>query len=189
MTPAETIVPEFSVVVSLDSIGDEPRRMEISAGGEERSALSRRFGLVSIEKFASDLVLAWIKPGKVLSLKGRISANVTQSCVVTLDPVAAEVDEEVDIVFSKNPEQTADIIDPNEAETLEGEEIDVGEIVSEELSLALDPYPRRADIDPESLKLGPGARLMSEEAAGDEARESRKKDNPFNVLSALKPKN
>ena len=61
--------------------------------------------------------------------------------------------------------------------------------MAEELSLSLDPYPRRADIDPASLDLGPGAALLSEDAAAQESRDSAKKDNPFEVLAALKPKN
>lgn len=189
MAPSDDMVPEFSVVVTLDSIGDEPRRFELTADNDQRAALSRRFGIVSIERFSASLVLSWIKPGKVLSVKGRISADVTQSCVITLDPVTARIDDEIDIVFSRYPEQTADIVDPNEVETIEGENIDVGEIVAEELSLALDPYPRRPDIDPASLELGPGARLVSEEAAAEDARNSAKKNNPFEVLAALKPKN
>lgn len=188
MAPGEEMVPEFSVVVTLDSIRDEPRRFELRADNAERIALSGRFGLVSIESFNATLVLSWLKPGKVLSVKGQISANVTQSCVITLDPVPSAINEEIDIVFSRSPERTADIVDPNEAETIEGEKIDIGEIVSEELSLALDPYPRRPDIDPASIELGPGARLVSEEAAEKDARETAKKNNPFEVLAALKPK-
>lgn len=189
MAPGEELVPEFSVVVALDSIGDEPRHFELSADDEARSALSRRFDLVSIESVNATLVLSWMKLGKVLSVKGQISAKVTQSCVITLDPVPAVISEKIDIVLSRNPEQTAEIIDPNEAETLDGENIDIGEIVSEELSLALDPYPRRPGIDPASIELGPGARLVSEEAAREDARETAKKNNPFEVLAALKPKN
>jgi uncharacterized metal-binding protein YceD (DUF177 family) len=189
MVQGDVLAPEFSVVVALDSIGDEPRRFELSADNEELVALSGRFGLVSIESFHAALVLSWMKRGKVLSVKGQILAKVTQSCVITLDPVPAVVNEEIDIVFSRHPDRTADIVDPNEAETLEGENIDIGEIVSEELSLALDPYPRRPDIDPASIELGPGARLVSEEAAEEDARKTAKKNNPFEVLAALKPKN
>ena len=185
----DNLAPEFSVKVSLDSIGDEPREYEIKASEDERAALSTRFGLVSIGEFSAKLVLSWLKPGKVLSVRGRISATVTQSCVISLDPVPADVDEEFDVVFSRYPDETADVIDPHEAELLEGEEVDIGEIVSEELSLSLNPYPRRPDIDPASVNLGPGARLLSEEAADQDARKSAKKDNPFEVLAALKPKN
>ena len=189
MAPEDGIAPEFSVVVALDSIGEDDRSIDLSANEYERAALTRRFGLVSIDSFSAHVALSWLKPGKVISVKGRISAHVTQSCVITLDPVPAQIDEEIDLVFSQNPERTADIIDPNEAETLDGEEIDIGEIVSEELSLSLNPYPRRADIDPGSVELGPGARLLSEEAAQEDARETVKKNNPFEALAALKPKN
>jgi uncharacterized metal-binding protein YceD (DUF177 family) len=189
MAPEDGIAPEFSVVVALDSIGEDDRTIDLSANDDERAALTRRFGLVSIDSFSANVVLSWLKPGKVLSVKGRVSARVTQSCVITLDPVPGKIDEEIDLVFSQNPERTADIIDPNEAETLDGEEIDVGEVVSEELSLSLNPYPRRSDIDPGSVELGPGARLLSEEAAQEDARESAKKNNPFEALAALKPKN
>lgn len=188
-TGQEGMAPEFSVIVALDGIGDEARKMEISASEKQRAGLATRFGLVEIDELGADLVLEWLRPNKVLSLKGRLSARVTQSCVITLDPVAAELGEELDIVFSRNPEDTADIVDPNEAEVLVGEEIDVGEIVAEELSLSLNPYPRRADIDPAALELGPGAQFLSEEGAEQEARKSAKKDNPFDVLAALKPKN
>jgi len=189
MAPEDGIAPEFSVIVALDSIGEDDRSIDLSANEDERAALTRRFGLVSIDSFSAHVVLSWLKPGKVLSVKGRISAHVTQSCVITLDPVPAEIDEEIDLVFSQNPERTADIIDPNEAEMLDGEEIDTGEVVSEELSLSLNPYPRRADIDAGSVELGPGARLLSEEAAQEDARETVKKNNPFEALAALKPKN
>lgn len=181
--------PEFSVIVPLDGLGDEEREFEISASDDERAGLTARFRLVSIESVSAKLVLSWLKPGKVLSVKGQLRASVTQSCVITLDPVPAEIVEEFDIVYARDVGETADIIDPNEAETLDGEEIDIGEIVSEELSLSLDPYPRRPDIDPGSLELGPGARLLSEEAADRDARETAKKDNPFKVLEGLKPKN
>lgn len=181
--------PEFSVIVELDSVGDDPRAFEISASEDERARLAERFDILAIDALGADLVMDWLKPGKVLSVKGRFSAQVTQSCVITLDPVPANLDEEIDIVFSRNPKETADIIDPNEAELLDGEEVDIGEIVAEELSLSLNPYPRRPDIDPASLNLGPGAQLLSEEAAEEESQESAKKDNPFEVLAALKPKN
>lgn len=176
--------PEFSVEINLDSVGDEPRQLDLEANQEQKAALARRFGLVSIDSFGAHLTLTWLKPGRILSVNGRISAAVTQSCVVSLNPVPATVTEEVEIVFARNSADTGDIIDPNEVEPLEGETLDLGEVVSEELSLALDPYPRHPDIDPAALKLGPGASLVTEE----EASAAPKKANPFGILAELKPK-
>lgn len=183
MTSAES-TPEFSVEISLDSVGEDPRVIDLAAKPEEKAALAQRFGLLSIESLAANLTLTWLKTGRILSVSGQISAGVTQSCVVTLDPVPATVAENIEIVFARDSADTADIIDPNEVEPLEGETLDIGELVAEELSLALDPYPRSPNIDPAALELGPGASLVTEE----EASEAPKKANPFEILAELKRK-
>ncbi|CAN0403815.1 unnamed protein product [Discosporangium mesarthrocarpum] len=184
MTMADP-APEFSVEVDLDSIGDEPRQIDLKANPDEKAALARRFGLISIESLEAHLVLAWLKPGWILSVSGRISANVTQSCVISLDPVPAIIAEEVDIVLARDSADTDGIVDPEDVETLEGDSLDIGEIAAEELSLSLDPYPRHPDLDPAALELGPGASLVTEEQAAA----TPKRPNPFDVLADLKAKN
>jgi uncharacterized metal-binding protein YceD (DUF177 family) len=183
MTEADT-KPEFSVGVKLDSINDEPREYRLKADTDEKSALARRFGLISIDAFEAHLTLTWLKARRLLSVKGQISASVTQACVVTLEPVAATVAEDVEIVFARNPGDTGDLFDPDEVEPLEGETLDIGELAAEELALALDPYPRHPDVDPSALELGPGVSLVSE----DEASKAPKRENPFGILAQLKPK-
>lgn len=176
--------PEFSVEIDLESINDEPREVDLSASQEEKTALARRFGLLALDMLEAHLVLCWLKPGWILSVSGRISAEVTQSCVVSLDPVPAVISEEVDIVFARDSAKMDGIVDPEDVEMLEGETLDIGEIVAEELSLALDPYPRHPNLDPAALELGPGASLVTEE----EASAAPKRPNPFDVLAELKPK-
>ena len=176
--------PEFSVEIKLDSISDEPREYHLKPDIDQKSALARRFGLLSIDTFEAHLTLAWLKAGRILSVSGEISAVVTQSCVVTLEPVSATVAENVEIVFARNSADTANIVDPDEVEPLEGETLDIGEIVAEELSLALDPCPRHPDVDPSALELGPGVSLVSE----DEASKAPKRENPFGILAQLMPK-
>ena len=59
-------------------------------------------------------------------------------------------------------------------EPLEGGALDLGELVSEELALALDPYPRKPGVAPVDLSFG----------APEE--ESDEEDSPFAALAALK---
>ena len=100
------------------------------------------------------------------------------------EPVNSIVDEEVDLVFARDTEGICNIADLDDAEPLEGETLDIGEIVAEELSLAMDPYPRRRDIDLTAIDLGPDVSLVDEDGAENHA-EKRK---PFDVLAALRPK-
>ena len=48
-----------------------------------------------------------------------------------------------------------EVADLEDAEPLVGEIIDLGEIIAEEFSLSLDPYPRREDIDLAEIDFGP----------------------------------
>ena len=184
-TPTSIPTPEFSVVIDLEALPDDGKTFKLAADADARAALARRFDLQSIGRFEAELKIVWLKRGKVLSVRGFLSADVVQTCVVTLDPVAAQVDETLDIVFARDIDSAAEMVDPAEAEPLEGNTLDIGEFVSEELSLALDPYPRAPGIDPKSLNLGPGARFLTEDEAEREGREGHR---PFERLAGLKPK-
>ena len=83
----------------------------------------------------------WLEAEEVLSISGRFQAEILQTCVISLEPVSAELDEEINLVFARDFEKSADIVDPEDAEPLDGNVIDLGELVAEEFSLALEPYP------------------------------------------------
>jgi uncharacterized metal-binding protein YceD (DUF177 family) len=82
-------------------------------------------------------------------LEGRLEAVVTQACVVSLAPVPATLAVDFRRLFvaaAALPAAREVVVDPlaDEPEPLPGRAIDLGEIVAEELALALDPYPRAA---------------------------------------------
>jgi hypothetical protein len=111
-----------------------------------------------------------------------------QACVLTLDPVSQQLDDTFRVVFKRD---LADTFDPASGEAvlsaqadapepLEGNVLDVGEIVAEQLSLAADPYPRR-----------PGANLedvLSRDRRGGRKGAPEQRRHPFAGLAALKDK-
>lgn len=178
------VTPEFSEIVDIDNLPEEELWRDIAANADERAALAARFGLVSLGRLEARIGIKWIEPGVVLEVSGTFSADVVQSCVVSLEPVEAAISENLALVFARDLDAAGEFVDPHEAEPLEGDTLDVGEIVAEELLLSLDPYPRRKDLDPAAMKLGPGATLSGEDDPG--ARPAR--NNPFEVLAEIKPK-
>jgi hypothetical protein len=79
-----------------------------------------------------------------------------QTCVVTLDPIENDIDEELDLIFAP-PEQIptlSDLVDeaaesdveiPDPPEPVVNGIIDLGRLATDALFLAIDPYPRRPD--------------------------------------------
>lgn len=173
--------PEFSRVIALDrqgGVGDEAQRFEIEATPAERAALARRFGLLSLERLEASGRIEVLEPGRRARLVARLSGEVTQNCVVTLEAVTSRIDETFVRLYEKSvsPESGEVEIDPeaeDPPEPLPESGIDVGEAVAEQLGLAIDPYPR-----------APGAEFGPEGASDDEDAEAEA--SPFAVLKHLR---
>ena len=184
MNAKDDISPEFSRIINLEGVGESPRYIELTAEEEELRLLAVRFDQQSVGRLTARLVIAWLEPGKAFSISGRFEANVVQTCVISLEPIEVCLNEEVNLVFACGNEELGDLVVLEDAEPFDGETIDLGELVAEELSLALDPYPRRGDIEPADIDLSPGVLFLSE----DEAQKDIKKPSPFEVLAPLNPK-
>jgi uncharacterized metal-binding protein YceD (DUF177 family) len=133
------IAPEFSRLVRLVP---ERREVELEANEAERAALAKRFGILGIGALSARLRLE-PEPGGAVRARGRLEAEVEQTCVVTLEPVAQRVSAPLDLrILAEGDEPSDDDPDsPDEIES-EGGQVDLGEAVAEQLALALDPYPR-----------------------------------------------
>jgi uncharacterized metal-binding protein YceD (DUF177 family) len=111
-----------------------------------------------VDSFGADLQIGrWKRDG--VRIKGRVRANIVQSCVVTLDPVPSEIDESFEQIFvpensklARRPandagEMVLDPDGPDLPESFTGDTIDAGEVVTEFAALAIDPYPRKEGIE------------------------------------------
>jgi uncharacterized metal-binding protein YceD (DUF177 family) len=158
--------PEFSRPVDVDQLAGETRR-SIAANEAERRALATRFGLLGIDRLEAAVSLAPVARG--VRLDAVLTADVVQECVVTLEPVRNRVEERFSVLYGEAPEQEVLGAEEEVIEPLPGSVLDIGEAVAQQLSLALDPYPR-----------APDAALPAETLAAEPA------DHPFAALARLK---
>ena len=161
--------PEFSRVISLNDLGKHEMQFDLLATAEECAALARRFELSAISGLRALGRLKRSNSGRV-RLRATLEADVSQTCVVTLDLVVNRIEEDLDIIFE--PEQ-ADAAAPDitfdptsDREPLTGDLLDVGEIVAEELALSLDSYPRKLGIAPRVEPGGPAAEAGKQPRGG-----------------------
>lgn len=144
----------------------------------ECTRLAAALGLLGIGRLE---VRYRIKPraGGRFHLTGRLRARVAQECSITLEPVPAEIDEELDLEFwpgerpSEPDSGEHEALALDEIEPIENDRLAVGRIVFETLSAALDPYPRAE-----------GAEFQWQ----DDAAAQSSSDTPFASLARWKPK-
>ena len=146
---------------------------------EEQTMLIDRLDLLSLKK--ARLVGRLLpQADKDWRLEATLGATAGQPCVVTLAPVTTRVDSPVVRMFvaDAEPEPIATESEIPEDDTVEPlpEKIDLLELFSEVLALALPDFPRAADAELEqSTFSAPGIAPLQDEDA-----------KPFAALKALK---
>jgi uncharacterized metal-binding protein YceD (DUF177 family) len=149
--------PELSRLVIADKISMAGVTEKIVATRQECQALARRFDLLALDRLEATIRLYRVK-GAMMKIEGRFEAEATQSCVVTLEPVPIRLAEDFSALFA--PESMIPQEEPDEdgyvyadaffledfPEPMDAGRIDLGELVAQNLSLALPAYPRKADI-------------------------------------------
>ena len=103
---------------------------------------------------------------EVILLEAEFAAEFEQCCAVTLEPVRGTVSDRFSLVYGPAPEEEQEIAltsDEPAFEPLNGNSIDIGEAVAQELSLALPIFPRdpEARID-EAAMAEPSGRGLSQ---------------------------
>lgn len=163
--------PEFSRPIDRRHLTARPVRLE--AGAEEREALARRFGLVAIHRLEAEVELA--ADGEAVDARGRLSADVVQSCAITGEDLPVTMEEPLTLRFVPEQAVEAEEVELEESDLDEipfsGDVFDLGEAVAQSLSLAIDPYA-----------VGPNA----EQARKDAGLTDQAASGPFAALAALK---
>lgn len=164
-------------VVPLAQVPGTGKRVSFSATSDERTAFASAAGLEACDDLKADLDIEPLAGGSY-RVRGRVRAEITQACVVTLEPVPARLDEQVLVDFRADFDQAVtgrheiDLDEEADIEPIENGGLAVGRIVYESLASAIDPYPRKPD-----------AALPEASGQGDAG-----KPNPFAVLAQLKAK-
>ncbi len=162
--------PIWSVPVDASEVPESGLHVELEANESVRRALAELCGVNGLPKIHVSFDLA--RKGAGVRVTGRVSAQVVQTCVVTLEPLTNTVDEAFDLVFLPGAAESA-----SENRSESGEEqpeplvhgqVDLGAIATEFLMLGIDPYPRK-----------PGAIFVTPKSDDQSV-------HPFAALAALK---
>lgn len=186
---------EWSHLVSIEDLGTGPKTYRFDADEQECADLARRFGIVSVESASASVTLQAIGGGTVQAI-GTVVAELTQGCVVSLAPVPARVEETFEGWFGDKTKAVSFVKAKHEREAKKGHteaevleesidpepvvngKVDIGELATQYLSLALDPYPHAQGVAYEF-----GASPASKDAEGASLRK-----NPFEALKDWKEK-
>lgn len=179
--PAQEILPPpLARTLRIDEVKDGEERL-IEVNGAEREAIASLLDLIALDRLSFAFLVHRRGQGR-LALQGTLSASMTQTCVVSLDPVASTLEGPVEIEFwplhliTDRAETVAEAASHGPLgwpEPIVDNKIDLGPVIYETLAIALDPYPKREGV---SFQWSEGSAEANAEPT----------QSPFAVLKRLK---
>jgi hypothetical protein len=164
----------WQVPVAIEDVAETGRHFDLVADNDVRAAVARVVGLRDLPRLQA--IFDVTRHGADgLHVSGRVSATVGQNCVVTLEPLANDVEEDIDLLFAPPSPSVARKAGEDEAaetdserpqrswngpEPLIGGAVDLGALATEFLILGIDPYPRKPGAVfelPQDVKPEPGS--------------------------------
>lgn len=163
----------FPVVVA--KIPDGGSHLTFDADVSQRVALAEVAGVRDVQMASATLNLTRSRGGAI-HVTGRVKARIGQDCVVTLEPLDSDIDEEIDVMFAEpdsaaaaKPKSDPGEEEPDPPELIVNGAIDLGKLAADMFFLGIDPYPRKPDA------------VFEADGAPEDP-----EDHPFAALKALK---
>ena len=148
---SRSLIAPWQVPVAVEDIAETGQHFDLVADAMVRAAVAKLAGLRDLPRFEANFDVVRRGSGG-LHVAGTISATVGQACVVTLEPLANQVEESIDLVFEPqtiaepaSSERQRHGLDLEGPEPLVGGMVDLGALATEFLLLGIDPYPRKPD--------------------------------------------
>lgn len=138
---------ELGRPVAIDRIGTTGLEVRVEATPEELGPIAARLQLPGLSALHCNFRLKRLEDS-VIAASGTLSAAVTQLCVVSLDEFPQVILENFEVRFVPDGSESEDD-DPDAPDEIPypAGAVDLGEAAIEQLALALDPYPRKPDLD------------------------------------------
>jgi len=155
--------------VSVDKLNAEPTAITIEVSEADRTELANAYDVTDIALLKADLDIT--RRGDLVRVAGTLEADLGRTCVVSLEPLREPINENFAVTY------TTDVLDESDGEfeadldapePIEGDALDAGQVVLEQLVLAMAAHPRKEGATPPE---DPG---------------QGKESSPFDVLKGLK---
>jgi uncharacterized metal-binding protein YceD (DUF177 family) len=139
-------VGDFSKVIQIDEVKSEGTTFELTAAPSQCNEIAVRLGVLSVDA-ATGLLTIKHQSGAI-EITGELKASLKRECVVSLEPMEETVTDKFTIRFYADEQDLieADEIDDDcYTELLDGDSIHLGEVLIQQISLAMNPHPRKTE--------------------------------------------
>ncbi len=137
-------VPEFSFEVDVTALSSHPKQYKLKVKPEDYDRIAKRLGVLSLLACEGEINIAVTR--KFIQISGTVSGTAMRECVASLEEMREDVSDSFEIEFFRQPpsEDEAIVVDGVDlTEVHEDDILDIGELLIQQFSLAMTPFPRK----------------------------------------------
>jgi len=171
---------ELSRPIRIKDLKKRITRLEVEASQAERRALAERFGLPDLASLTAAVSIERLARDRAVRVEGTLRARLTYMSVVSLEPFETAIEDRFSEVLISDAEighQTEVDLPPDDENmgVIEDGGFDLGEVISQNLSLLLDEHPRK-----------PGEEEAPDGVVWKDGDAEEEEENPFSVLAGIR---
>jgi hypothetical protein len=152
-SPDDGAKPPFSRIIAPD-VSNAALEGRLEANASERKRLAEFYRINDLASLTLDYRLDPL-PSGCWRLTGLLSAELTQLCGVTLEPVAEVIKEDISLEFwpqhlipeAPSYNEGEDILESDPPQPIVNGKIDLGHLTAEIFASAINPYPRKPGVE------------------------------------------
>lgn len=185
----------------VENIPSAGKTVKMVAGAEHLKPIAERLGILEIKSLSAEIRLTLQNAGHILNITGNFKAEVVQECIVTLQPVTSVIEDSFEawyadhdkaVSFNRAKHNMKAMEEGDEVQILEEKDdpealidgqVDLGEVVVQFVSLALNPYPRAEGVASDAAEAPQPIEVTKKSAGAASLR-----PNPFAALKNWRPK-
>lgn len=160
----------FTRLVTIEKIPASGMDQRFSVPDQAFPGVAERLKVEGVD--ALEAALHVTRKGPIITVSGSVSATLRRICVYSLEEMVEDVHDTFELEFEQvdeEPDLAGELeIDADSPEPVAGETLDLADIAVQQVSLAMDPFPRKEGAEP--------VRDMGEQPSL----------SPFSVLKPLK---
>lgn len=161
MTDENIVENEWVYEIESETAGNDLKEIRITPPSDAFAPLESRLNILKLASLSADLKFQRQQGNMVIYVSGIINAKITQGCVVTLEPIHTDINEKFEAWYADSDHavslnkvkrlreleeeygsETPILDEKDDPEPIVDGKIDIGELVIQYLSLAINPYPQ-----------------------------------------------
>lgn len=140
---------EWSKIVEIVNLPSAGKSYSLEANDSQCRDIAKRLSIPGVRQFSGDVDLQSVTGG--ILIEGNLTGELDRVCSLSLESMIEKVEEKFSVRMLRNVDDTVDgddiLLSDESIEPLEGDSVDIADFLTQQLAIAMTPWPKIDDAE------------------------------------------